>query len=388
MILKSFYAIGKRELERILSAPVQLFCMIVAPIVSTLFFLSLMQGGLPTNLPTVVVDMDNTATTRKLIRQVDAFQQVSVLGTTADFAEARKQVQQGKAYAIFYIPKDFTVMATAGKRPKLSFYTNYSILIPGSLIYRDLRVTAALAGASVGLQRGLAEGKTETQVMAALQPIVLDTHAIGNPWLNYSVYLNNTIIPGILQLMIFLVTTFSIGMEIKRGTSKEWLKLGNGSMLLSLVGKLFPHTVIFTIVGFLCSSILYGYNAFPLESGWLPMLSAMFLLIIASQAVGVFMIGVLPVLRLGLSFASLFGMLAFSIVGFSFPSTAMHPTLQALAKMFPLRHYFLIYVDQGLNGRELIYTWSEYVWLLAFLFLPFLILRNLKSALLSFYYIP
>ncbi len=90
------------------------------------------------------------------------------------------------------------------------------------------------------------------------------------------------------------------------------------------------------------------------------------LLIISSQAVGVFMIGVLPTPRLGLSFASLFGMISFSIVGFSFPVQGMDPTLQALARLFPLRHYFLIYVDQALNGRALFYTLGEYAWLLGF----------------------
>ena len=116
--------------------------------------------------------------------------------------------------------------------------------------------------------------------------------------------------------------------------------------------------------------------------------SLMILLVLASQAVGVFMIGVLPTLRLGLSFASLFGMIAFSIVGFSFPVLGMDPTLQALSDLFPLRHYFLIYVDQALNGRDLFYSWSEYVWLAGFLILPFLIGKNLKNALLYFKYIP
>ena len=51
------------------------------------------------------------------------------------------------------------------------------------------------------------------------------------------------------------------------------------------------------------------------------------------------MIGVLPTPRLGLSFASLFGMISFSIVGFSFPVQGMDPTLQALARLFPLRHF-------------------------------------------------
>jgi ABC-2 type transport system permease protein len=196
------------------------------------------------------------------------------------------------------------------------------------------------------------------------------------------------LIPGVLQLMIFLVTVFSIGSEIKFGTSPEWLKTGNNSLLVSLAGKLLPHTVIFSIVGFLSCSILYGFNAFPLQSGWMPMLTDMFLLVLASQAVGIFMIGVLPTLRLGLSFASLFGMITFSIVGLSFPVADMHPTLQALANLFPLRHYFLIYVDQALNGRDLIYCFGHYLALMAFLILPFLIGRNLKHALLYFRYIP
>ena len=39
-----------------------------------------------------------------------------------------------------------------------------------------------------------------------------------------------------------------------------------------------------------------------------------------------------------------------SISGFSFPVMAMHPALQVLSNLFPLRHYFLIYVSQTLNG--------------------------------------
>lgn len=279
-------------------------------------------------------------------------------------------------------------MRRQGRQPKLSFYTNGTYLIAASLLFRDMKTMSVLAGASVGLQTGLAHGYTEDQIMAQLQPIVIDTHAIGNPWLNYSVYLNNTLLPGVLQLMIFLVTVLSIGSEIKYSTAREWLSMGGNSLTVSLIGKILPHTVIFTIVAFLYAAALYGFNSFPLNSGWLPMLSALFLLVIASQAVGIFMIGVLPTFRLGLSFACLFGMIAFSIVGFSFPVFGMDPTLQALSDLFPLRHYFLIYVDQALNGRSFFYSWTEYAWLTGFLVLPFLIGKNLKKALLYFKYIP
>lgn len=386
--LHSIWMIARREIQRIGKKPVYFFCMLVAPTICVVFFLSLMKDGLPTDMPIAVVDMDGSSNSRNLSRQLDAFEQTEVVLTTVSFEEARQAMQEGKVYGIFYIPKDFGVDAVAGRQPKLSFYTNGTYLIGASLLFRDMKTMSVLAGASVGLQTGLAHGYTEDQIMAQLQPIVIDTHALGNPWLNYSVYLNNTLLPGVLQLMIFLVTVLSIGSEIKYSTARQWLQMGNNSLTVSLIGKVLPYTVVFTVVAFLYGAALYGFNSFPLSSGWLPMLSALFLLVIASQAVGVFMIGVLPTFRMGLSFASLFGMLAFSIVGFSFPVLGMDPTLQALSNMFPLRHYFLIYVDQALNGRAFFYSWTEYAWLLGFLILPFLIGKQLKKALLYFKYIP
>lgn len=386
--LHSIWNVAKREVGRLTSHPIYFFCMLVAPILCVVFFLSLMREGLPTDLPIAVVDMDGSATSRNLIRQLDAFEQTEVVYKTATFDDARREMQKGNVYGIFYIPKDFAVKATTGKQPVLSFYTNGTYLIAASLLFRDMKTMSVLAGASVGLQTGLAKGYTTDQIMAQLQPVVVDTHAIGNPWLNYSVYLNNTILPGVLQLMIFLVTVFSIGTEIKYSTAREWLQTGSNSFTWSLLGKLLPQTVIFTVIAMLCCAALYGFNAFPFNSGWMPMVTAIFLLVVASQAVGVFMIGALPTLRLGLSFASLFGMIAFSIVGFSFPVLGMDPTLQALSTLFPLRHYFLIYVDQALNGRDLFYTWTEYAWLAGFLVLPFLIGKHLKNALLYFKYIP
>lgn len=380
--------VARRELRRLVSQPIYLFCMVGAPVLCFVFFLSLMGKGLPTDLPLAVVDEDNSATSRSLIRQLDAFEQSRVALMTASFEEARQAMQRGEVYAIIRVPAHFSVEATTGKQPTLSFYTNGSYLIAASLLYRDLRTISVLAGGAVGLQTGLAKGYTEAQIMGQLQPIVIDTHPLGNPWLNYSVYLNNTILPGVLQLMVFLVTIFSLGTEIKYGTSRAWLTEGGQSMTVSLLGKLLPQTAIFTLVAFLLLALLYGFQAFPLLCGWGPMLAAIFLLIIASQSVGVLMFGAMPTLRLGLSAACLFGMISFSIVGFSFPVHAMHPTLQALSRLFPLRHYFLIYVDQALNGRAFMYTWSEYAWLLGFLVLPFLIGKNLKAALMDFEYIP
>ena len=111
-------------------------------------------------------------------------------------------------FAFYYIPEGLPKRFCRTGSPRCLFYTNNSLLIAGSLIYRDLRTMSVLANASVGLQTLQAKGMDERTAMAFLQPIVIDTHALSNPWLNYSVYLNNTILPGILMMMIFMVTVF------------------------------------------------------------------------------------------------------------------------------------------------------------------------------------
>ena len=126
----------------------------------------------------------------------------------------------------------------------------------------------------------------------------------------------------------------------------------------------------------------------PCNSGIFPMIFATLCLVLASQCCGIVMIGTLPTLRLGLSFASLWGVISFSISGFSFPVMAMHPVLQALSNLFPLRHYFLIYVDQALNGYSMAYSWTNYMALLIFMMLPFFVVHRLKEALVYYKYIP
>lgn len=384
----ALWNVMKRECQRLVSRPLYLFSMVVAPLFCYVFFTTLMGSGLPTDMPVGIVDQDQTSTTRQLSRTLDAFQQSKIVARYPTFNEAREAMQRREIYGFYYIPEGTTAQAQAQRRPTVSFYTNNTLLIAGSLLFKDMKTMSELASGAVVQATLLAKGATEEQAMAFLQPIVIDTHPLQNPWLNYSVYLNNTFAPGVLMLLIFMVTVFSIGVEIKERTARQWLRMGHNSIWISLAGKQLPHTAVFFLMGILYNVYLYGFLHFPCHSGIGPMLLATLCLVLASQGMGILMIGVLPTLRLGLSFASLWGVLSFSMCGLSFPLMGMHPTLQALANLFPLRHYFLIYVDQALNGYPMIYSWTNYVALLLFMLLPFLVAPRLKGALIYYKYVP
>lgn len=380
--------IAKREALRIAVRPLYLFCMIIAPVFCYLFFTTLMANGLPTDLPAGVVDLDNTSTTRNIIRNLDAFQQTHIVAHYPSVMEARKAIQRGEIYSFYYIPEGTTEATLASRQPKVSFYVNYSYLIAGSLLYKDQRTISELAAGAVGRATLYAKGATEDQAMAFLQPIVIDTHALNNPWLNYSVYLCNTLFPGILMLLIFLTTIYTLGEEVKNGTGRELMHLADNSITKVLIGKLLPHTLVFFVIAVFYNVYLYGYLHYPCHSGIFPMLLAGLLLVLSSQAFGVFLFGLFGSFRLALSAASLWGVISFSISGFTFPVMTMHPTLQALCVLFPLRHYYLLYVNFALNGYPLIYAWQAVAALLVFLLLPFLVLKKLRTILLQYVYVP
>lgn len=380
--------IAKREVLRIAVRPLYLFCMIIAPVFCYLFFTTLMANGLPTDMPAGVVDLDNTSTTRNIIRNLDAFQQTHIVAHYPSVMEARKAIQRGEIYSFYYIPEGTTEATLASRQPKVSFYVNYSYLIAGSLLYKDQRTISELAAGAVGRATLYAKGATEDQAMTFLQPIVIDTHALNNPWLNYSVYLCNTLFPGILMLLIFLTTIYTLGEEVKNGTGRELMRLADNSITKVLIGKLLPHTLVFFVIAVFYNVYLYGYLHYPCHSGIFPMLLAGLLLVLSSQAFGVFLFGLFGSFRLALSAASLWGVISFSISGFTFPVMAMHPTLQALCVLFPLRHYYLLYVNFALNGYPLIYAWQAVAALLVFLLLPFLVLKKLRTILLQYVYVP
>lgn len=382
------FHVARREVRRLASQPIYWFCMLAAPVLCLVFFLTLMGSGLPTNLPLGLVDDDGSATSRQLARNLDAFQQSDIVARYPTASEARKAMQRGEIYGFYYIPEGTSRKALRQEQATVSFYMNYSYLIAGSLVFRDMKTMSELASGAAVQQVMLARGATEAQAMALLQPIVVDTHPISNPWLNYSVYLSNTLLPGVLMLFITMVTVYSIGIEVKDGTAREWLAEGGFSLTQSLAGKLLPQTVAFVLLWGLVDVVLYAWLRFPCLCGLPVMLGVSALGVVAAQGLGVFMFAALPTLRLGLSFASLWGVISFSISGMSFPVMAMHPVLQGLCNLFPLRHYFLLYVNFALNGYDAADIWPNLVGLAAFALLPLVVGWHLKRTLLTVKYIP
>ena len=383
--LKESLRLGWLEIGR---HRIVMILMFAVPLFAVWYFVDMMSEGLPNRVPIAIVDMDHSSLSRKVTRNLSASQSVEVGYTAESFHQAMQDVRAGKIFGFFHIPQNFQRDAMSGKGPTLSYYANLTYYIPGTFAYKGFKVTAVTTSGGV-VQTTLTQAGVGNDVTSTLvQPVVAQVNGIHNPWMNYSIYLTNSFAPGMLALMVFLVTAYSICYEIKSGGSREWLRVSDGSMVTILTGKLLPQSVIFSIVGIAMQSILYGYCHFPMHNHLGHMILAMVLLVLACQAFAVAICCWIPQPRRALSTLCLIGILSFSVTGFSFPVQSMYGGIAVFSYVIPLRYYFLIYIDLALNGIPIYYSRWYYVALLIFPIFSYLGLPRLKKRYVNPIYVP
>lgn len=372
----------------VMSRPLFLVSIVAIPLASTFLMLNLMSAGLANRVPVAVVDLDGSEISRAIAANIDAMEMTDVVETYSSFTEARDAMQRGEIMGFFFIPDNFSSEAIAGRNPEMSYYINYAYIVPASLIYKGFKTISVLSNGSLVKATLTSTGMADGSVSAMLQPIIADMHMIGNPWMSYQIYMGNSFIPGILALMVMVVTTFSITDDIKRGTSAQWLDRCGGSMLVALLGRLAPQTLLFTLSGWIMQLVMFGWLGFPLHCHISVMMATMLLLVLACQGMAVFVCGLVPNMRLALSVCSLLSVLAFSIGGFTMPVENMYGWVNIISYILPIRYYFLIYVDQALNGIDIYYSRYYMVALLVFVLVSFVPLFNLKRMCRRPIYIP
>ena len=386
--LRQIYGIAVRECGIICHNHIYWLCMVVFPLLVMFFFTAMMYEGKPLKMPVGVVDLDNSSTTRSIIRRLDAFQTSHVVARYPSVAEARKAIQENQIYAFLYIPEGTTDDLMASRQPKMSFYYTMSSLTAGSLVYRDMKTISTLASAAVGQATMKAKGANDGQIMAFLQPIQVDLHQISNPYTNYNVYLSTMLVPGVLMLFMFLVTAYSMGTELKFSRSNDWLSTAGDNIVVAVAGKMLPQTTVSLAIMYGYMAYIYGILHFPCPGGLGVLLLTGLLMVLSAEGFGMFVFGLMPSMRMSMSVCSLWAVLSFSMVGTAFPVLSMDASLQALSWLFPLRHYFVIYQTSIFNDYPLADAWTHVVALAAFATLPIIILPKLGNAMRNYVYIP
>lgn len=376
-------AAAKREIERIVTSGEYRAVVWWLPLAVILFFAIFFSQEVVGALPIAVVDEDNTPLSRKVVSMIRATPQTALISEMPDMETAHNKVLQGKVVAVVEIPNGFSKSLLSGETANVIFYDSGANISTNSLTAKGIQTAITTFGVGVSLQRAEMRGAAPDIAMAQTMPIAFTTYGLFNPWLNYAYYVAPCFWAMILIIAAVLSTIYAVGTELRYATSVEWLRSANNSLVAALMGKLAPTTLSLWLLSVVIGALIFGLFGAPMQGSWVVLAMGAIFLVIAYQAVALFIVALTASMRLSLSLGGGYSVLAFTFSGVTFPTMAMFSVVQPFTMLFPYTYFMRLYIDQAVRGTEWWLSMSDLAAMLLFCLLPLLLFGRLKNILVK-----
>ncbi len=334
--MKYFWQILKEEYISIFSDPGILLILIAGLTVYAMVYPLPYSREVLKEINVVAMDKDNTSLSRKLLRWIDATEEVIIRYRVSDFEEAKNYVISGKAHAIIVIPNDFERKVLTRQQSVVQLFADASYFLIYRQVFTGVYKATATLSAGVEIRRMTAEGLTEPYARTKWNILNTDVRALFNPAGGYATY----VVPGVL--MLILQQTLLIGIGISTGTRQEQYeplpvsqKTNKPIIFCIILARGFAYFSIYIFFPLFYISVIYRIYNLP-QSGSLLELTLFLIPYVSSIILLGFSLCTLFVSRESSIPALIFtSMPAVLLVGFAWPLETLPQWLRIVSLLFP-----------------------------------------------------
>ncbi len=325
-------------------------------------------------LSTIVVDLDQTSTSKQLVRMVNGTQQIHIDYTANSLDEARKKFFDLKAGGILVVPENFERDILNGRQTHVSIYADGSYF----LIYRQV-ISGAVSsvgtfGAGVEIKKLMMEGKTYDQALEARDPVSADIHFLYNPFSGYGTF----VMPGLI--LIILQQTLLVGIGMLGGTAKEKKRdsfmvpvaLKRGGVFPILFGKAFAYLLIYLFNCVLTMVWIHHGFGYPDRSGFFPVLMLVIPFLLSVIFMGITVSVLFRRRESSIMFMVFLSPIVMFLSGISWPVSSIPRVLYVMAHLFPSTLMVPAYLRFRVMGVDFTSVRHEYLLMIAQTFFYFL----------------
>jgi ABC-2 type transport system permease protein len=353
-----FYLVQK-EFRQIFHDPAMIGVLFVVPFIQIVLLGYAITTDVK-NVSVVFTDLDRTRMSRDFLQRFTHTPYFDPVGIEDDYGALPEWLDEGRARIAVIVPEHFQRDIIRGDRPSvqllvdgidgnsagvaLSYITRIAQEHQASLIVQEPRLGQPM--------RGVRLARTETRFWY-------------NPAMESKVY----IVPGIVALLLLIITVFLTSMGIVRekeiGTLDQLIVTPIHATEL-ILGKIIP----FSILGFLEITIAMGFVYLIFGIGvqgsilLLFMESAIFIL--TTLGVGILISTISETQPQALFVGWFFMIFAILLSGFFIPIANMPDAIQYLTYLNPLRYFMVILREIYLKGTSLRYLLPETLAMIAF----------------------
>ena len=303
-----------------------------------------------TDVPVVVVDEDRSAASRELLSRFEASQNFAIVDSVSSLHAVDAYLDEGTAWMALTIPAGY------GERIRSGLPTAIQLVADGT----DANSTNVALGYARALVVGYSRELSASSGGQVAPPLV---SADVRVWFNPSLESRDFMIPGILALVLLVVTTNLSSMAIVREKELGTLEQLNVTPLARselIVGKLVPYAVLGMVDVLLVVAVAVGWFEVPLRGSFWLLLGMCLVYLLSTLGLGLFVSTISRTQQQAMMTTSMFFLLPMIFLsGFIFPIENMPEAIQPVTYLVPLRYFLIILRGIFLKGIGLEVLWPQ-----------------------------
>lgn len=305
-----------------------------------------------TNLPLMVIDYDQSQTSREFVTALVNTGTFALEGYTWEMSTVEEKLERGQIYAAVIFPPDFSEqLATASGRPTLQVLLNGAESSPALEASRSIEGVTRDFGEHITLDRlGLSPGD--------LAGFVPSLRMWFNEKLSEAYYTTPAELALMLEFTILLFAALSFSRERELGTLEQLLVMPFSSLEI-IAGKAIPVILIgFADFVFLLGVVHFAFDV-PVRGslGLLLFLAVVYIFVELGKGM---VISVLSrTQHQAFLLVMLVAMIDLMFTGYAVPVESMPVFLQYLANLIPAHHWLTIVRGILLKGAGIAVLWPS-----------------------------
>lgn len=342
----------QKELRQVFRDRAMVVIMFIAPVMQTIVLGFAMTTDVK-NVKLIIYDADNSTASRELGRRFIHNPLFRFLGYVQGPGDIHEALQNWRAQIGIFIPLDFDEKLARGLTPDLQ------IIADG--------LDGNTAGIAIGYAQGILAAYAQDLPTAAVTvaPVRSETRM----WYNLNLASKNYMIPGLIGLLLTIVTMFLTAMGLVRekeiGTLEQLMVTPIRPLEL-IIGKVLP----FMLIGFVEINIILGvaFVVFDLvmAGSYVMLLAVSMLYFLTTLGLGIFISTLVDTQQQALFISWFFMIFLMLMSGFLTPIANMPEFWQKVTYLNPLRYYVNLMREIFLKATPLEFLWSEIIPLAAF----------------------
>ena len=342
-----------KEFIELRRSPQLLRLVLIAPVVE----LTLMGYAATTdvrNVPIAVVDADRSPRSRQLIEQFAASPYFDIAVEQTDVRAIEGDIASGRAWLALVIPSGFgrqvdRPVDAGGTQPMVQ------VIADGT--------DANSSGVALGYVQGLVSefnARRAAEAGGGAGPVDGRVRV----WFNPDLESRNFMVPGVLALLLMIVTanltSMAIVREREQGTLDQLYVTPIGRWELVL-GKLLPYGLVGLVDVLLVVAVAVFWFEVPLRGSVSLLLGASLVYLLCTLGLGLFVSTISSTQQQAMMTATFFFLIPMIYLsGFIFPIENMPQVIQWVTTLIPLRYFLVIVRGIFLKGVGFDVLWPQF----------------------------